>query len=194
MSFKEFRDYTPDFKWRYNLACIYIFKVKTPTRAMCEICSKLTIKTSERRFLVPLFLALNRFHILFWCFYCWFWTSGVFIADFKQVNVDWQSIFLLKVVKGRPASLRLLTAYIKLKLTLNVPIPDKVKKIKLNFYFHTSLWCLKRFHEGLKGLHKTFWGTTKTCENKNLTHFFFSIQLSEMSGSLRIKKYEIKNH
>ena len=29
-------------------------------------------------------------------------------------------------------------------------------KIKLNFYFHTSLWFLKRFYEGLKGLHKTF--------------------------------------
>ena len=29
-------------------------------------------------------------------------------------------------------------------------------KIKLNFYFHTSLWCLKWFYEGLKGLHKTF--------------------------------------
>ena len=38
---------------------------------------------------------------------------------------------------------------ILLTLTLNVPIPDKVKKIKLNFYFHTSLWCLKRFYEGL---------------------------------------------
>ena len=25
-------------------------------------------------------------------------------------------------------------------------------KIMLNFYFHTSLWCLKRFYEGLKGL------------------------------------------
>ena len=39
-------------------------------------------------------------------------------------------------------------------------------KIKLNFYFHTSFWCLKRFYEGL---HKTFLGTTKKCENKNLT-------------------------
>ena len=27
-------------------------------------------------------------------------------------------------------------------------------KINLNFYFHTSLWCLTRFYEGLKGLHK----------------------------------------
>ena len=26
-------------------------------------------------------------------------------------------------------------------------------KIELNSYFHTSLWCLKRFYEGL---HKTF--------------------------------------
>ena len=42
-------------------------------------------------------------------------------------------------------------------------------KIELNFYFHTSLWYLKRFYEGLKGLHKIFWGTTKKCENKNLT-------------------------
>ena len=33
-------------------------------------------------------------------------------------------------------------------LTFNVPIPDEVKKIKLNFYFHTSLRCLKRFYEG----------------------------------------------
>ena len=29
-------------------------------------------------------------------------------------------------------------------------------KINLNFYFDTSLWCLKRFYEGLYGLHKTF--------------------------------------
>ena len=40
-------------------------------------------------------------------------------------------------------------------------------KIKLNFYFHTSLWCLRRFYEGLRGPHKTFWGTTKKCENKS---------------------------
>ena len=29
-------------------------------------------------------------------------------------------------------------------------------KIELNFYFHTSLWCLKRFYEGLKGLKGLF--------------------------------------
>ena len=36
-------------------------------------------------------------------------------------------------------------------LTRPVPIPDKKKKFKVNFYFRTSLWCLKRFYEGLKG-------------------------------------------
>ena len=43
------------------------------------------------------------------------------------------------------------------------------EKIKLNFYFHISLRCLKRFYEILKGLSKTIWGTAKKCENKNLT-------------------------
>ena len=57
-------------------------------------------------------------------------------------------------------------------------------KIKLNLYFYTSLWCLKRFCEGFKGLHKTFWGTTKKCENKNL--ILISIQLSEMHGTKRV--------
>ena len=33
-------------------------------------------------------------------------------------------------------------------LTLPAPILDKEKKINLNFYFHASLWCLKRFYEG----------------------------------------------
>ena len=36
------------------------------------------------------------------------------------------------------------------------PNPGRREKIKLNFYFHTSLWCLKRFYEGLKSLHKDF--------------------------------------
>ena len=43
-------------------------------------------------------------------------------------------------------------------------------KIELNFYFQTSLWCFKRFEHFLRsGLHKTFWGTTKKCGNKNLS-------------------------
>ena len=61
-------------------------------------------------------------------------------------------------------------------LTLPAPIPGKEKKI--TFYFHTSFWCLKRFHEALKVLHKTFWGTTKKCEKENLSKFFILILIS----------------
>ena len=63
--------------------------------------------------------------------------------------------------------------------------PGRSEKIKLNFYFHTSLWCIKRFYEGLKDLYKKFWGTTKKCENKNKNLIFIFIQLSEMHGTGR---------
>ena len=53
-------------------------------------------------------------------------------------------------------------------MMLNSTLSYLEMKIKLNFYFHTSLWCLKKFYEGLKGLHKTF-SDTKKCEIKNLT-------------------------
>ena len=49
------------------------------------------------------------------------------------------------------------------------PNPGWREKIKLSFNFHSSFWCLIKFYEGLKGLNKNFWGTTKKCENKNLT-------------------------
>ena len=61
---------------------------------------------------------------------------------------------------------------------------------KLNLYFHTSLWWLKRFYEGLKdlkGLHKTFWGTTKKCENKNLTQFSFQYNFQKWTGLKGLK-------
>ena len=42
------------------------------------------------------------------------------------------------------------------------PNPGRREKNKLIFYFYNPLWCLKVFYEGLKG-------TTKKCENKNVT-------------------------
>ena len=35
-----------------------------------------------------------------------------------------------------------------LKFMNEIKIKLQSEKIKLNFYFHTSLWCLKRFYEG----------------------------------------------
>ena len=34
-------------------------------------------------------------------------------------------------------------------LTLPAPILDEEKKLTLNFYFHTSLWCIKGFMKAL---------------------------------------------
>ena len=51
-------------------------------------------------------------------------------------------------------SLSLVRKIFQVNLTLPAPfILESCSKIKidLNFYFHTSLWCLKRFYEGLKG-------------------------------------------
>ena len=61
---------------------------------MCEICSKLTIKTLKRRHLYP---PENRSGVKktsFWRIYCYFWTyfipsSSVSIVEFEQINVSW---------------------------------------------------------------------------------------------------------
>ena len=60
-------------------------------------------------------------------------------------------------------------------------------KIKLKFYFRFSLWCLKRFYEGRKGLCKTFGGTKKKCENKKFYLIFISTHFLEIYGTLRVK-------
>ena len=59
----------------------YKFKVNNRnTRTRCEICSKLTIKTPERRHvLVALFLTLNTFTP----------CSSLSLVNFEQVNARW---------------------------------------------------------------------------------------------------------
>ena len=63
--------------WMHSTG-IYLFKRNNGNmRTMCEICSKLTIKTPERLHRRPgvFLLTLNIFASLFWCFKCWFWAS-----------------------------------------------------------------------------------------------------------------------
>ena len=56
-------------------AGIYLSKFNTGnTRTMCEISSKLTVKTPERH-LVFLMLTLSIYHLFVYCFHCWIWTS-----------------------------------------------------------------------------------------------------------------------
>ena len=63
----------------------------------------------------------------------------------------------------------------------------RLEKVKISFYFHTSLCCRNRFYEGLKGLHKTFWGSTKKCENKNLNYFLFKYNFYKCTGRKVLK-------
>ena len=60
-------------------ASMYSCKVKNGnSRSMCEIFSKLTIKTPEQCQCTisfwSLLLTFNRIHTLFWSFYYWLWT------------------------------------------------------------------------------------------------------------------------
>ena len=66
-------------------------------------------------------------------------------------------------------------------------------KINLNFYFHTSLRCLKRFYEGLKGLIQDFfgpvvffaWYKTLCHRNKTITAWGQAcVAVSALAGSL----------
>ena len=60
---------------------------------------------------------------------------------------------------------------LRIKNFINPSCPKLPKIIEIksdvNFYFHTSLWCLWR----PESLHKTFWSTKKKCENKKFMSF-----------------------
>ena len=43
--------------------------------------------------LVSLLITLNRFYTLFWCFYCWLWTSKCRLG---LVSKHWSCVFLLE--------------------------------------------------------------------------------------------------
>ena len=62
-------------------AGIYFFIGNRNNRAMCEICSKLTMKCRHWRGL-SLLLNLNIFHILFWCCNCWLWKVNAGRVDY----------------------------------------------------------------------------------------------------------------
>ena len=62
--------------------------------------------------------------------------------------------------------------------------PGRIERNKLNFYFHTSLWWLKKFYEDLSSWnllmhYKEVW-------KWKFNFIFISIQLSEMLGTGRV--------
>ena len=107
-----------------------------------------------------------------------------FIPDFENFHDplhlnEWEDDLVRKKILRIIFQFKYVTysSYKTFWLTLTLPAPYISEsctemKINVNFCFHTSLWCLKRFYEGLKGLLKTFSGSTKKCKNKNLRYIF----------------------
>ena len=66
---------------------------------------------------------------------------------------------------------------------LTCPDPGRREKINLNISFQISLWCLKRFYEGLKGYIGNKWVNlhyftfTFFSLKRNPTHFILTHQL-----------------
>ena len=99
---------------------------------------------------------------------------GCFVWYFHQIHIkSYQKVtfppwisqtheYMQKTKKGLYAvPTRLLCHWIKpteiwILTSPPVPIPDVERKINLNSYFHTSLWCLKRFYETFKAFIKPF--------------------------------------
>ena len=102
---------TPEPAQSKSATVIYLFKINNGnTWTTCEVYSKLTVKTRERRhWLVSLLLTLNRFYTFFRCSYWWIWTSmhqlrmtehyccrsKVYKVVFGQISVCF--LFLLKL-------------------------------------------------------------------------------------------------
>ena len=87
----------------------------------------------------------------------------------ENINLKWVNDHSTKEVKSVFKTIEMTI------LTLNFPYISEICveiKIKLNFYFHTSLW-----------------GTTKKSENEYLTFFFFSSGIG--TGRVRLKRFNI---
>ena len=108
-------------------ANIYLFKVNN--RRRCEICSKLTVKTPERRqwhrsvFIVT----LNIFHTFF----------SVFIVDFEQVSVSWHSIYVKLFRWLLDLIYSWYSVWVMLLFIVSKKNENDVKIVKFLFF----LWC-----------------------------------------------------
>ena len=114
---------------------------------MCQIWSNLTIRYQNDAALVSLLLTLNSFHIFFWGFHVWLWTStcwpsttwaGIFSQGRLAINYSLE-IFAKKLHRRYSAGFWI---RLRFKVTLN----RKIKCIRLfctcifqmNFFYFAS--------------------------------------------------------
>ena len=70
------------------------------TRTMYEICSKLTIKITDKTSMTSLFsllLTLNKFHTLLWCFCCWLWTSKWLLGNEQSILTESTTVHFMPI-------------------------------------------------------------------------------------------------
>ena len=84
---------------------------------------------------------------LLFYFTCWFCARS-YCRNFQDRQWIWTRTDYDSIITNKT------TSQVSQPPTLTLPVPCILKscnkiKINLNFYFHTSLWSLKRFYEGL---------------------------------------------
>ena len=102
------------------------------------------------------YLLVQKMYVIYLTY---FWQE-IQIVLFKYYF--WIHLYFLHSISSLEHTKDIVSAFIKdlqkiLALSASYISENYFKiKINLNFYFRTSLWCLRRFYGGLKDLHKTF--------------------------------------
>ena len=94
--------------------------------------------------MVPLFLTSNSFHSLFWCFYCWLWTSTFWLKRCKQKKSKLYIRFsMVKSEKntGYPRRNNIKVTLRNLQTSENAPFPRKLIFAVWDFF-----WRYNRIH------------------------------------------------
>ena len=145
-------------RWMNNLANIYLFKVNNRnTGKRCEICSKLTIRTSERRK----------------------WRcSGVFIVNFEPISHLFQVFPLLALNRqllAEKSYFKMLCALLRIKHTLYVNV-EMYKKTEIYIFFSSFVETFLQNKQKLFGIPSKLYDRAKRQDLKIiLTHLGLNI-------------------
>ena len=88
---------------------------------MCEICLKFTINIAERRpFLSGVFIAIFKFHLLFWHFHCWLWASRCWLDTCSNEVCVFDDLTGFEFTRKQHAAGSTLIAFISIQNTSRV--------------------------------------------------------------------------
>ena len=111
--------------------CLLIFR-KIKTRKRCEVCSKLIIKTQERRhWCCSGVFIVNFKHFIHF--------SSVSILDFKQVNVSWVNVKLKICSASQWTGFYMITASIMKELKENMFCSSVVDLLGINIKYTRTI-------------------------------------------------------